>query len=452
MNLTRIKKFINQPIDIAGLVFFRISFGIILLCEVFRYFDHNWIRRYWINPDFYFTYEGFSWVTPWSGDGMYYHFYFLGILAFFIAIGFLYRISTVLFFLGFTYIFLLDKTNYLNHFYLIILLSFILIFLPAHRAFSIDAKIFPKIKTDWVRNWTLWWLKIQIGIAYFFGGIAKINGDWLQCEPMRRWLSQRTDFPLIGQWFTEEWMVYIFTYGGLLLDLLIFPLLIFRKTRLPAAIAIVCFHLMNAKLFSIGIFPWFMIATTAIFFPPEKLRFLNFFPSKNMQIKKELKEKKIPPFVTSKWVVWGLGIYLFIQVTVPFRHLLFDGNVSWTEEGHRFAWHMKLRSKSGKISFYVEDLDTKIMKEINLSDYLTQRQRRKIKSKPDMILQFAHYLAEEAVQNGQKNVSVFARSQCGLNGRYKTDLINTKVDLSKIEYPFYTKASWILPLEIPLKQ
>ena len=441
MDFQKIKDQLNQPIDIAGIVFFRIAFGLILMWETFRYFDHNWIERYFIEPDFFFTYEGFGWLTPWPGDGMYTHFYVLGLLAFFIAIGFLYRISTVLFFLGFSYIFLLDKTNYLNHFYLITLLSFILIFLPANRAYSVDAKIFPKIRTDWVPSWTLWWLRLQLGIVYIYGGIAKINGDWLRGEPMRKWLAARDDFGIIGRWFTEEWMVYLFSYSGLLLDLFIFPLLLFQKTRFPAAIVLTSFHLLNDKLFTIGIFPWFMIAATAIFFPPEKLRFWDQF---NL--------KKPTSFHTPKWVFWGLSIYFFIQLTVPFRHFLFDGNVSWTEEGHRFSWHMKLRSKSTKIAFYVLDHQTKLRTEVDLSDYLTKRQRSKIKSKPDMIVQFAHYLAEQKKQEGQKNVSVFARSQCGLNGRPRTDLINTTVDLSKVDYPFYKKADWILPLNIPLKQ
>jgi len=315
-----------------------------------------------------------------------------------------------------------------------------MIFIPANRAYSVDAKLFPKIKSDWVPNWTLWWLRIQLGIAYFFGGVAKINSDWLQGEPMRKWLSSRTDFPLIGQWFTEEWMVYLFVYSGLLLDLLIFPLLIFKKTRLPAAIVLTSFHLMNSELFAIGIFPWFMIVATLIFFPPEKLRFW-----------KGLKSKRPASFVSSRLVLWGLGIYMLIQLTVPLRHFLFDGNVSWTEEGHRFSWHMKLRSKSTKIKFLITNLETESTSEVDLSKYLTKRQRKKIKSKPDMIFQFTHYLADEIVQGEKQNFVINVMSKCGLNGRPRAYLIDTIADLSKVKYPFYKKADWILPLEIPLK-
>ncbi len=77
--------------------------------EVYRYFDHGWVDRYYVDPTFHFTYPGFGWVAPWPGDWMHVHFAGLGLLAFFIMIGFAYRASTALFFVGFTYIFLLEQ-------------------------------------------------------------------------------------------------------------------------------------------------------------------------------------------------------------------------------------------------------------------------------------------------------------------------------------------------------
>jgi vitamin K-dependent gamma-carboxylase len=150
------KRFVTRlfaPVDIASLVYFRVAFGAIMLWEVWRYFDHGWIKRYYIDPLFHFKYYGFDWVRPWPGDGMYLHFYVLGALAICVAVGLFYRVSTTLFFLGFTYIFLLDKTNYLNHFYLISLISLIMIFVPAHKAFSLDALLRPKIRSDSAPTW-----------------------------------------------------------------------------------------------------------------------------------------------------------------------------------------------------------------------------------------------------------------------------------------------------------
>src|SRR5688572_25723229 len=59
-----------------------------------------------------FTYYGFGWVKPWAGDGMYWHFALLRVLAVCITLGLAYRIVMPLFFLGFTYVFLLEQARY----------------------------------------------------------------------------------------------------------------------------------------------------------------------------------------------------------------------------------------------------------------------------------------------------------------------------------------------------
>ena len=129
------------PVDIASLVAFRIAFGGLMAVEAYRYLTSGWIRQYWIDPGFYFTFQGFDWVQAVAGRR---HVPALRrprrarpvLMA-----GFAYRVSAALFFAGFTYVFLLDKANYLNHFYLIALISFVLILVPAHRSFSVDARL-----------------------------------------------------------------------------------------------------------------------------------------------------------------------------------------------------------------------------------------------------------------------------------------------------------------------
>ena len=143
---------------------------------------------------------------------MYVHFFVLALAAFCMMVGFFYRAAAVVFWLGYTYVFLIDKCWYLNHYYLIALLSFIAIFLPADRRLSVDAWRKPAIRTNVAPAWTLWLLRAQVGIPYFFGGVAKLNADWLRGEPMRTWLANSTDFPVIGQFFTQEWCVSIFVY------------------------------------------------------------------------------------------------------------------------------------------------------------------------------------------------------------------------------------------------
>jgi vitamin K-dependent gamma-carboxylase len=463
-----------EPVDISFLVFFRVVFGAIMLWEVYRYFTHGWISRYYIEPTVYFTYYGFSWVKPWPGQGMYVHFFILGILAACILTGFFYRIAATLFFLGFSYVFLLDQTRYLNHFYLVSLIGFLLIFLPANRALSIDALLRPKIRSSTTPVWTLWLLRTQVGIAYFFGGVAKLNSDWFHGEPMRTWLNPLTKLPLFGPLFQKEWVVYNFVFGGLLLDLFVVPLLLWRRTRPYAFLAAILFNLLNAIMFQIGIFPWFMLGATLIFFPPDLMRrifrgIVRAFASSDATANSASKTHpesttlETSPHLSTvrnaancaalswqqKTVAALLTTYLALQLILPIRHYAYPGNVSWTEEGHNFSWHMKLRAKKAEASFTITHPASGQSWTVDPKELLESRQVAKMATHPDMILQFSHYLAEQKRHEGYENVEVRARVMASLNGRKPQLLIDPTADLAK-ERLSLLPARWILPLTEPL--
>ncbi|HKR12389.1 MAG TPA: HTTM domain-containing protein [Pyrinomonadaceae bacterium] len=445
-----------EPVDISFLVFFRIVFGGIMLWEVYRYFTYGWIGRYFIEPVINFTYYGFSWVKPWPGRGMYIHFVVLGVTAACIMAGFLYRIAAPVFFLAFTYFFLLDQTRYLNHFYLVCLIAFLMCFLPAERAFSVDALLRRKIRSDVVPAWTLWLLRAQVGIPYFYGGIAKLNSDWvLGGEPMRTWLH-----PLSGVLpiFDANWVVYGFVIGGLLLDLLVVPLLLWRRTRLIAFIAAILFNLINAVIFDIGIFPWLMLGALLIYFPPDLMRrFARAFmsPGESFDNTQQIIVKPVsegtscPSLSRSQKLIAGLlATYFAVHLLLPLRHYLYPGNVSWTEEGHNFAWHMKLRTKTGEAIFTVTHPRSGQTWTINAEDYLKPHQV-KMTTKPDLIVHFAHYLAEEKRREGYEDVEVRAQVMVSLNGRQPQLLIDPNVDLVKEDVSLLP-APWIAPLTTPL--
>lgn len=436
------------PVDIASLVFFRIAFGILMAWEIWRHFTHGWIAGDWIEPPFHFKYYGFSWVEPWSGNGMYIHCAALGVLGLFIAAGFLYRLSATLFFLGFSYTFLLDEATYLNHNYLICLLSFLSIFIPANRAFSIDAWLRPKIRSEAIPVWSLWLLRAQMGIVYFYGGLAKIEPDWLRGEPMRTWLERRTDFPLLGRFFREEWMVCGVTYGGLLLDLLIVPFLLWRRTRAAAFCVTLAFHLTNAKWFTIGVFPWLAISATTLFLSPSWPRqvvsiFRRGITSVPVYDRKLTSQR-------NQWVVLSLvSIYLAIQVLIPFRYLLYPGNVNWTHEGHRFSWRMMLSRIETHAFFYVTDPNSGRTAQMKPREYLNQTQADRMGYRPDMILQFAHFLASSIPHLGPKPLKVEARILNSLNGRKAELFVDPNVDLAA-EPRSLMHARWLLPMHEPL--
>jgi vitamin K-dependent gamma-carboxylase-like protein len=447
-----------KPVDISFLVFFRILFGGITLWEVYRYFTHGWISRYYVEPALNFTYYGFSWVKPWPGRGMYIHFFVLGVAAACVMVGFLYRIATPVFFLAFTYFFLLDQTRYLNHFYLVCLIGFLMCFLPAERALSVDAWLRPNIRSDVVPAWTLWLLRAQVGIPYFYGGIAKLNSDWIHGgEPMRSWLHPLTRVTGGSTVFTADWVVYSFVIGGLLLDLLVVPLLLWRRTRLFGFAAAIAFNLTNAVIFDIGIFPWLMLGALLIFFPPDlPRRFAREFMSSGETLPAPA---SVTPIAepgdyqsltrSQKSVAGLLAAYLVVQLIFPLRHYLYPGDVSWTEEGHNFSWHMKLRTKGGEAVFTVTHPQTGQTWTIKPQDYLKSHQVVKMTTKPELILHFAHYLAEEKRREGFDNVEVRARVMVSLNGRQPQLLVDPNVDLAKEEVSLLP-ARWIVPLTTPL--
>ena len=502
---TRLTDKLFEPRDIASLVFFRVGFGIILLWEVYRFFNHRWIEGFFIATRFNFTYEFFDWVKPWPGQGMYFHFYLLGFLSVLIALGLFYRVASVLFFLGFTYIFLLEQTLYLNHFYLLVLVSFLMIFLPAHRNYSVDAWLRKNIKTSSIPFWALFLIQFQISVVYVFGAVAKMSRDWIGGEPMRHWLANRMDFPRIGQFFDREWAVYTICFGGLLLDLLAPLLLLWRRSRPFMMTAVLLFHFMNDRLFSIGIFPWFMILASMMFFPSDWPRqfvraiqenrnqttvyiltgavfcsFLGLFLHNRFDAVpgliallaggvlvwtyqtafaggREASAKSATgpgPFKGRAQgrmrmaVVTGLlSIRVSIQVLVPLRHYFIPGNVNWTEEGHRFSWHMKLRDKTALIKFVALNPASGEGFEIDPRESLESWQYQRMSTRPYMILQFAHYLADQLRESGREGFEIRAVSQARLNYRPVQTFIDPEVDLSKETFYHWKPNRWILPFE-----
>ncbi len=438
------------PADIAALVYFRVTFGLLMLWEMAHDFDHAAIARFYISPTFHFTYYGFGWVTPWPGSGMYWHVYALAALAILISVGLWYRLSTILFFLGFTYLFLLDQTRYVNHFYFICLLSFLLVFIPAHRAFSIDSWRTPSLHQETAPALWLWLLRFQFGVVYFYGGVAKINRDWLHAKPLDGWLTSRTDFPLIGHLFTEKYMAYFFSYSGLLIDLLVVPLLLWKPTRLFAVVVAVMFNVTNAHLWTIGVFPWLMIAGTLLYLSPD-------WPRRVLTALRLIADSQPGPAqaravsqeTPNKLVVSFFVVYATLHVIIPFRHFLYPGNVHWTDEGHRFAWHMMLRAKNVDLRMFVADHATQATSEIRLRQFLTPQQMMIMPTRPDMILQFAHYIAGRLTQTGRREFEIKAYATGSLNGRTPQLYIDPTVDLAS-QPRTLRHMEWIVPLADPL--
>ena len=453
---SRLLNWLFRPVPIAPLVYYRIALGLIIVWEVTRYVRHDWVHHLYLAATFQFKYYGFGWVRPWPGDRLHDHFIVIAALGVMIATGALFRAAAALFFLAFTYVFLLDQANYLNHLYLLCLLGFLLPFLPAHRAFSADVFFRPHLATTHVPAWTLALLVFQISVPYFFGGIAKLTTDWLRGEPVRTWM-RGNHYPVVGGWPGTEPGVWFISYGGLLFDLLVVPGLLWRRTRPLALVAAAGFHLFNAIAFDIGIFPWLMLATLPLFFSVRWWERVN--QRWIVPLTGSARPAGTASFADSTDLLWTprrrlvamlIIAYAAVQVIVPLRHWLYPGSVHWTEQGHRFSWHMMLRSKNGSASFTVTHPGLPEPVKVDPKDYLTPRQQRKMPTHPDMVLQFAHHIADRFARDGHPGAEVRADVRVSLNGRGHQRMIDPAVDLASVERSLLP-ADWIMPLREPLR-
>ncbi len=254
---------------------------------------------------------------------------------------------------------------------------------------------------------------------------------------MRSWLAARTDVPIIGQFFREEWAVYFFSWGGMLFDLLIVPLIAWRRTRWFAVMGAIAFHLLNARLFSIGIFPWLMLVVSTVFFDPG-------WPRKVFAFIQRTPGEAPAPWPISRVVLALGGAYVAFQVAFPLRHFLYPGPVAWTEEGHRFSWRMKLRDKEAVVRFVTRDPATGESWTEPMGN-LTSKQRREMAARPDMILQYVHHLAE-IYREERGEVEIYATAKVSLNGRAPQLLVDPAVDLAKQPHDL-RHASWIRPFD-----
>jgi hypothetical protein len=372
----------------------------------------------------------------------------MGVFAFFITIGFFYRLNAALFCLSYTYFFLLDEGRYVNHAYLICLFSFLLIFIPAHQALSVDSWLRPKIRSQTAPAWVLWLFRMQMAAVYFFAGIAKIAPDWLRGEPMRTWLTHSIHSPLVDRFSHEAWAPYVASYTALLIDLLAAPFLFWRRTRIAAFFLIVIFHLLNAQFFSIGIFPWLAIAATTLFLSPSwPRRIISAF--RPVVIPAKLKTSKLPAPKKRVLILSSLGVYIGIQVLVPLAHFFYPGGIEWTYLEHHFSWQMLLRQKTTAAFFYITDPNSDETYQVKLREYLDPRQVARMGWRPDMVQQFARYLATVTMRAGPKPLKVQVRLFVSINGRKPQLFIDPNIDLAA-EPQCWGRPRWLLQVHEPL--
>ncbi|MCH8545665.1 MAG: HTTM domain-containing protein [Cryomorphaceae bacterium] len=425
-----------KPIDNAALVIFRWLFGLLIFLESVGAIFTGWVRVNMVEPTFSFTFIGFEWMNVLLGPQMYIYYTVMGVFGLMVMVGWRYRLAMVAFTLMWTGTYLMQKTSYNNHYYLLVLVSFIMCLLPAHHFASVDVKTGRVRSRHHMYNWHRWSLILMMTIAYVYGSVAKIYPDWLDATFIRRAFTNRYQTPWLNELFSQSGFHYFISYTGILFDMFIVPALLWRRTRTIAVVASFVFHLFNSAVFQIGIFPYMSLAFILFFYPPDYIR-RRFLSSKPPSLMRRVQLPKRAVLVKGFVLV-----FFAVQLVLPLRHYWIDSNVFWSEEGHRMSWRMMLRSKSGYVTFYTVDKNTEERKSVQLSAHLTAKQVRGLATHPDMIWQFAQYLHRINEKEGL-DVAVYADARVSLNGRPKVPLIDSNVDLAGVQWQHFSANPWI---------
>lgn len=434
--IQKLSAYAFKSVSNAALVYLRILFGFIMFADAVFALQSGQVKEIYTETKFNFTFIGFEWLGFLHGDGMYAYYMVMGLMGLLVCLGLFYRFTSITLAVMWTAVYLLQKTHYNNHYYLMMLFCWLMVMVPAHKRFSADVRRGAVTGSNTCPQWCLYIFRFQVACVFIFASIAKIYPDWLHALPLKVWLSQKTAIPVLGHLFQTEWMPYLIAYAGILFDLLLIPALLWKRTRNIAFIAALIFNWFNATVFNIGTFPFMALGLAAIFYPAAT--FEQFIPDATNQDEQTYTERY-------KYIVTLFAaLYVSTQIILPFRHHVIPGNVVWTEEGHRLSWRMMLRAKYGTAVFTIKDKHTGKYEEESNTKHLHPEQIRAISCSPDMCWQYARYLKNYYNHQG-RDVSVYVKSMVSLNGRQPQLLIDTTVDLAAQHWRYFAHNQWIMP-------
>jgi hypothetical protein len=440
-------QWLRLPVSVGSLALFRISLGLTCCFWAAHYLISGRVDLLCHPDSFHFTWPGFGWVRPWSGFGMQLQFAAMAVAGLAFACGAATQFSNMVLAFGVTHFFLIDRTNYQNHYYLLLLLTWLSLWLPLARFWAVDAWFGVVEGLRQVPRGALFLVQFHAALPYVFGGLSKLDVDWLSGRPMQFLLMQR--FGLSPDDSIAAIGGLVLAWGGLLFDLLIVPALLWGPSRVVAWALLLIFHLTNAWLFPIHIFPWFMIALSTVFLPADwPVSVLRRLGCQSIESAASAVSPSAAVRVSPLPAIL-ICVYCCFHCLWPLRSFVYGDVTGWTERGHYFAWRMMLRGKSTGLRYYMTDPANGDTWVADISRLLHAEQSARFATDPEMILQLGRALADlhEQRQGMRPVVRVLALSS--LNGRRPQLLIDPEVNLAA-EPLWPRRRDWIQPLTEPL--
>lgn len=438
--LLSVDSWLFRQVNIAPLIAFRIMFGFLLMVHSISSITNGTVYQYFVSPPFTFTFIGFEFLHALPGPGMYWYVSAMAILAVLIMVGAWYRLAMFGYAFMWTILYLMQKAGYNNHYYLVLLLCWLMVFMPADRYFSADVKRGAVKVTSTCPQYCIGLFIFQVFVMYFFAAMSKITPDWFSGKFIAIQFSRLSQHPVLGFIYGNEWFQGFICYAGFFFDLLLVPLLLMKRTRGFAFILSCCFHLFNSFTFKLGIFPYLSLALSVFFFDASVVNRIFFRKNPVIQVFDDVSGLKS---VRSKLVSGCIFLYLLFQLLLPVRYLMYPGSVFWTEEGYRMSWKMMLRTKSGNLYYKVYDPVRKITWKVEPSRIFSLSHMRTLSTSPDIIWQYAQYIKRGFENKGYPGVQVFAIGNVSLNRKPAQPLVDSATDLASIKWQPFRHSKWI---------
>jgi vitamin K-dependent gamma-carboxylase len=389
------KRLLGVEVSGASLAMLRIGIGIIMVLEAYSLWKPNHgsissgrsqLETYFTGADitFHFPFPLFSWVPLLPPSWIYVTVGLVAVSGLLVALGLFYRAAIITLLLSYGYLWVAESTRtyWQSYYYIEVLVVLFLVWMPAQRMFSLDAWRARRSGKEWpqvIPFWPIFLLRAQLLIAYFYAGVAKINKDWLlDAAPVRWFLAEpgvlgpyekflsAAQFQAVKGFVESEGFAFFLSYTGLVFDLTVGFLFLFRRTRILALVLTLCFHAMNHFLIfdDIEWFPVVGIWTALIFLDPDwPLRFAkwvrppfvskpdsNWFwpgllliPGVGAALGWKMKESSRPVLKgpVSTRVAAVIAGWVILQILIPLRHYAIAGDGRFTYEGMSFSWRLK---------------------------------------------------------------------------------------------------------------
>lgn len=432
----------------------RAALGTAAALSAVRTTTYGWTDSLYAGTTHRFTYLWLGWVPqpgPLLGRTLVAT---VGLAGVAVACGWHTRVAAAVLLLAFGWLELVDATTYLNHYWFLTLLAALAVVAPLGAAASLDARRRggpAPVALGWV-----WLLRFQVGVVYSFAGLAKLQRDWLvDALPLRLWLPARADLPLVGGVLELSATAHVLAVAGAAFDVSVVALLLWRRTRPFAWLAVVGFHVATWVLFPIGVFPWLMIGVATVFFEPD-------WPERAAQrVRRRLGRPDRPapvpgpattgpsgprtatPARRRRALVAGAALWVLVQLALPMRHLAYPGDHRWTGEGYRFGWNVLLVERVASVTFLVHEPSTGRTWTADPQELYTRAQIRVMSGEADLVQQAARAIADREAAEGRR-VEVRVDAFQSINGGPAARWIDPDVDLAAEPRTLGPKA-WILP-------